>query len=70
MILGGFTAFTYILGRFVEQQANAYSHRHNVNLSSDIIRHRIYTLSTFGVFNFFFIFAGYPLILFTSQYCQ
>jgi hypothetical protein len=70
MTLGGFTALTYILGRFAEKQANAYSRRHNVNLSSEIIRHKIYTLSTFGVFNFFFIFAGRPLILLLPLWVQ
>lgn len=70
MTLGGFTALTYVLGYFVEKQAKAYSHHYNLNLSLDIIRHRIYTLSTFISFNFFFIFGGRPLILLLPIWIQ
>ncbi|BBD58622.1 cyclic nucleotide-binding protein [Nostoc sp. HK-01] len=70
MILGGFTAIAYILGRFAEKQAKVYSRRHNLYLSSDIIRHRIFTIYTFGIFNFFFIFAGRPLILLLPLWMQ
>ncbi|MBE9206664.1 4Fe-4S binding protein [Nostoc sp. LEGE 06077] len=70
IILGGFTAIAYILGRFAEKQAKAYCRRRNLTLSSDIIRHRIFTISTFGIFNFFFIFAGRPLILLAPLWIQ
>jgi len=70
MILGGFTAIAYILGRFAEKQAKAYSRRHSITIFSDIIRHRIFTLSTFGIFNFFFIFGGRPLILLLPLWIQ
>ncbi|WP_199294583.1 hypothetical protein [Anabaena sp. FACHB-1237] len=62
MTLSMFTAIAYVLGRFAEKKAKAYSRRHNLNISSDTIRHRIFTLCTFSIFNFFFIFSGRPLI--------
>ena len=62
MTLSIFTAFAYVLGHFAEKKAKAYSRHHNLNLSSDTIRHRIFTLCTFSIFNFFFIFSGRPLI--------
>lgn len=61
LTLGGFTAIGYQLGHWVEKQTKVYS-RHYSNLTSEIIRHRIFTLCTFGIFNFFFIFGGRPLI--------
>jgi hypothetical protein len=62
LVLGLSTAIAYHLGVSIEKRAKAYSHRHNLNLSAETIRHRLFTLCTFGVFNFFFIFSGRPLI--------
>ncbi|WP_414545154.1 cyclic nucleotide-binding domain-containing protein [Nostoc sp. CCY0012] len=62
LTLGITTAIGYQLGRWIEQRAKAYSRKHDLKLSSEIIRHRIFTLCTFGIFNFFFIFAGRPLV--------
>jgi CRP-like cAMP-binding protein len=62
LTLGGFTAIGYHLGRWIEKRAKAYSRDRGLNLSSEIIRHRIFTLCTFGIFNFFFIFGGRPLV--------
>ncbi|MBD2311136.1 cyclic nucleotide-binding domain-containing protein [Desertifilum sp. FACHB-1129] len=62
LVLGGCTAIAYWGGRWIEKRAKAYSRRHQANLTSETIRHRIFTLCTFGIFNFFFIFAGRPLI--------
>ncbi|WP_413199962.1 hypothetical protein [Nostoc piscinale] len=70
IILGGCTAIAYILGRWAETQAKAYSRRRNLYLSPHIIRHRILTIYTFGIFNFFFIFAGRPLILLLPSWIQ
>jgi CRP-like cAMP-binding protein len=61
--LGGFTALGYWLGRVIEGRIKTYSRKHHPNLTSEIIRHRIFTLSTFIIFNFFFIFGGRPLVL-------
>jgi CRP-like cAMP-binding protein len=62
LTLGTFTAIGYGLGRWIEKRARIYSGDCNLNLSREIIRHRIFTVCTFIVFNFFFIFGGRPLV--------
>jgi CRP-like cAMP-binding protein len=62
LVLGGFTAIGYWMGHFIEKRVKYYSHKHQPNLSTETIRHRIFTLGTFGIFNFFFIFGGRPLV--------
>jgi CRP-like cAMP-binding protein len=71
LILGGCTAIGYGVGLWIEKLANQYySWQHhqksennpNQNLTTNIIRHRIFTLCTFSIFNFFFIFGGRPLV--------
>lgn len=62
LVLGGFTALGYGIGLWVEKRAKSYSKQHYPNLSIETIRHRIFTLCTFGIFNFFFIFGGRPLV--------
>jgi CRP-like cAMP-binding protein len=62
LVLGGCTAIAYWLGRGIEKRAKSYSRRHYPNLAVETIRHRIFTLCTFGIFNFFFIFGGRPLV--------
>lgn len=61
LVLGGCTAIGYWGGQWIEKRVRAYSRKHG-NLSSDMVRHRIFTLCTFGIFNFFFIFGGRPLV--------
>lgn len=62
LVLGGFTAIGYGLGRSIENRAKSYSRQHQLNLTNDTIRHRVFSLCTFAVFNFFFIFGGGSLI--------
>lgn len=62
MTLGISTAIGYRVGRSIEQWAKAYSRKRDLKLSPDVIRHRIFTLCTFFIFNFFFIFGGRPLV--------
>ncbi len=62
MTLGISTALGHRVGRSIEQWAKAYSRDRNLKLSPDVIRHRIFTLCTFFIFNFFFIFGGRPLV--------
>jgi hypothetical protein len=62
LVLGGCTAIGYWGGRCIEKRARAYGQKHWVGLTTDTIRHRIMTLCTFGIFNFFFIFGGRPLV--------
>jgi CRP-like cAMP-binding protein len=62
LTLGSFTAVGYWLGRWIENRVKVYSRNRKLKLTSDIIRHRIFTLATFIIFNFFFIFGGRPLV--------
>jgi len=61
LVLGGCTMVGYWGGQWIEKRAKAYSRR-QVNLTIETIRHRIFTLCTFGIFNFFFIFGGRSLV--------
>jgi hypothetical protein len=63
LILGLFSAAGYLLGRVVETQAAAYLTRAKKTVSPEMVQHRIFTVCTFLVFNFFFVFGGRPLIL-------
>jgi Cyclic nucleotide-binding domain/4Fe-4S binding domain len=60
--LGAFTALGDRVGRSIEQWAKSFSRKQGLKLSPDVIRHRVFTLCTFFVFNFFFIFGGRPLV--------
>jgi CRP-like cAMP-binding protein len=62
LVLGGCTAIGYGVGLWIEKRAKSYSRRQNSTLSPETIQHRIFTLCTFGIFNFFFIFGGRPLV--------
>ncbi len=62
LTLGAFTAIGYRLGRSIEHWAKSYSRKRDLKLSPDVIRHRVFTLCTFFIFNFFFIFGGRPLV--------
>jgi CRP-like cAMP-binding protein len=62
LVLGGSTAIGYGLGCWVEKRVQSYSRRRGGDGAIETIRHRIFTLGTFGIFNFFFIFGGRPLV--------
>jgi CRP-like cAMP-binding protein/polyferredoxin len=62
LVLGGCTAIGYWSGKWFEKRIKSHSRRQDSTLSIETIRHRIFTLCTFGIFNFFFIFGGRPLI--------
>jgi CRP-like cAMP-binding protein len=62
LVLGGCTAIGVRVGQWIENRAKSYSHQQNLTRSIEITRHRIFTLCTFGIFNFFFIFGGRPLV--------
>jgi CRP-like cAMP-binding protein len=62
LVLGGCTAIALRVGRWIENRAKSDGLRRNLRQSIEIVRHRIFTLCTFGIFNFFFIFGGRPLV--------
>lgn len=49
---------SYWIGRKLEKRYKAYLWRNYKLVNTEIIRHRMFTLSTFLIFNFFFIFGG------------
>jgi Cyclic nucleotide-binding domain/4Fe-4S binding domain len=70
LILGLFTAGGYLIGLAVERYAQAYLQRKKQPMSLDLLQHRIFTVCTFLVFNFFFVFGGRPLILLLPLFLQ
>ncbi|WP_239651837.1 cyclic nucleotide-binding protein [Neosynechococcus sphagnicola] len=63
LTLALFSVGFYGLGRFLETQYFTYIQDRKQVLSPELVRHRMFTLCTFSIFNFFFIFGGRPLIL-------
>jgi polyferredoxin len=63
LTLGAFTIVGYKLGQKLEKHYKAYLLRRQQFLSQAQVRHRMFTLCTFAIFNFFFIFGGRPFIL-------
>ncbi len=55
LTLGLFTFASIYLGKTLE---NYFKNKYKNRLSSELIKHRIFTFCTFFIFNFFFIFAG------------
>jgi len=62
LTLGISTWLGYRIGRSIESWVKSFSRDRNLKLAPELIRHRIFTLSTFFIFNFFFIFGGRPLV--------
>ena len=50
------------IGDTLEKTYKAYHHRHHRHTDPLIIRHRMFTLCTFFIFNFFFVFAGHNFV--------
>ncbi|AFZ35215.1 cyclic nucleotide-binding protein [Stanieria cyanosphaera PCC 7437] len=70
LVLGGFSATGYFLGTWIEQRAKSYDQQHHKHSDTDLIRHRIFVICTFAIFNFFFLFAGRPLLQLTPIWVQ
>jgi CRP-like cAMP-binding protein len=62
LTLGLFSALGYWSGLQLEKWAKRRTRRQFPKISADLVRHRVFTLITYVVFNFFFIFGGRPLI--------
>jgi len=58
LALATFTLGGYSLGRTLEKRYKANQHRQGLACDVVTIRHRMFSLSTFFAFNFFFVFAG------------
>jgi hypothetical protein len=62
LTLGLCTLLGYVLGCWLEQRYKIYRDAQILKLTDEIIRHRLFTMGTFIIFNFFFIFGGRPLL--------
>ena len=58
LTVGVCSALGYLVGVQVEKLYNSYQLKRNPLLTTQQLQHQIFTLTTFWVFNFFFIFAG------------
>jgi Ca2+-binding EF-hand superfamily protein len=58
LTIGLFGLVAYWLGRKIENSYKGYLLRKHKLVNNEVVRHRIFTLSTFVIFNFFFIFGG------------
>lgn len=68
--LAVFTIGGYVIGKFLEKRYKAYQLRNNQPVNIELIRHRMFTISTFLIFNIFFVFAGQNYIKLFPEYIQ
>jgi hypothetical protein len=69
LVLGAFTLGGIGLGTLIAKRAKGYS-RKSVAPNPDRVQHRIFVIVTFIAFNFFFFFAGRPLLRLTPGWVQ
>ncbi len=69
LVLGSFTAIAIILGRAIETQAKSYFQTY-FKVKPEVVRHRLFAICTFGIFDFFFLFAGRPLLQLLPSWVQ
>lgn len=65
-----FTFGGYLIGRFFEKRYKAAQMRKGQPLSKELTRHRVFTLGTFLIFNFFYVFAGKNYISLFPSFIQ
>ena len=70
LVLGAFTLAGIGLGRLIAHRAKLYPWRPTAPVSADQVQHRVFVLVTFISFNFFFFFAGRPLLLLMPAWVQ
>lgn len=70
LVLGAFTLIAIGLGRWIESRLQqSYQTRHP-GANTEVIRHRLFAICAFIAFNFFFLFAGRPLLCLTPLWVQ
>jgi CRP-like cAMP-binding protein len=70
LVLGVTTAIGYFAGTIIESRVKAYRRQRHPKSDPDVIRHRVFAVCTFLIFNFFFFFAGRPLLRLTPNWVQ
>lgn len=58
LTIGVFGLVGYYVGRKIEKLYKAYRFRNHKLVTPEVVRHRLFTLCTFFIFNFFFVFGG------------
>ncbi len=62
LFLALFSLGGYVLGRLCERAYKSYLKKQRAALSPEVVQHRLFTVCTVSIFNYFFIFAGRPMI--------
>ena len=62
LVLALFTWLGVRVGRWIENRCRIRAVRSRRGPSATVVRHRLFCLATFAIFNVFFLFAGRPLI--------
>lgn len=70
LFLGLCTWLGTLAGRAIESALRTRVRRRGAEPDRDRIRHRVFVVATFLVFNFFFLFAGRPLLLLAPAWLQ
>ncbi|MCS5693138.1 cyclic nucleotide-binding domain-containing protein [Cyanobium sp. FGCU-6] len=70
LVLGLFTWLGLLTGRGIEAWMRRRARRQGAEPDRDRIRHRVFVAATFLVFNFFFLFAGRPLLQLAPAWVQ
>ena len=70
LFLGLCTWLGTVAGRAIESALRTRVRRRGVEPDRERIRHRVFVVATFLAFNFFFLFAGRPLLLLAPDWVQ
>jgi hypothetical protein len=70
LVLGLFTWLGLLLGQAIEAWMRRRARRQGGEPDRERIRHRVFVAATFLVFNFFFLFAGRPLLVLAPPWVQ
>ncbi|WP_232214585.1 4Fe-4S binding protein [Rubidibacter lacunae] len=70
LVLGAFTLTGILLGRWLTTRAMTHQLQRNPKIGTDLVQHRFFVLTTFVAFNFFFWFAGRPLLRLTPLWAE
>jgi hypothetical protein len=70
LVLGLSTWLGWLVGRSIEAWMRRRARQQGAEPDPTLIRHRLFQAATFLVFNFFFLFAGRPLLLLAPAWVQ
>jgi hypothetical protein len=70
LTLGLFIWARYLVGKWLEKGYKNFIKNRKINLTNQQIRHQIFTVGSYLIFNFFFIFGGRPFIILLAYWVQ